>query len=648
MKSIILFSLLLFSESALGQSSLQFKKEIDSLQLAAGKSLTTKDSLIAIQTYYQIAKLYDRNGDLEKSNEFLIKALEGAKELKEYKLTGQVSNYLASNYSSVSKRKEALTLYEDAYNMFALIKDTLRMSAVLINIGTEYVSLTEYQKAIETELKALRLKVAAKDSSNIAYFHISLAELFFKIKNFDKWEEYLFTAKKLSENEEYADFHTRTKTLNELGEYYRRKNNIRKSIETYKTIYNISLKEEYINGISIALTNLVPLYIRTGDYINAEKAAYQSLEFDKKRNYVSGIIYNLVQLGSLNRNLNRNAISQKYLLEGLTLAQKHNSKENEIRAYEELYLVNKNLSNPNEALRYYEKYITERDSILDQETKRNIAEIETKYETENKENKIALLDNENKLHLNELANQRILIAGIIISASLFILLGFIYYRHNKTKDELKTLLAEHKMLRSQMNPHFIFNSLMAIQNYLFKNDSLKTADYLSEFASLMRLILTSSREDKISLEDELKITNYYLSLQKMRFNNAFEYTINVDNNIDQAATFLPPMLIQPFIENAVEHGMKIFANNEGRIIIDFTIRDSELRIVITDNGQGLIDKKQDGHISYATQITKERIAAIEKMKNGRIKLEITNILEDITTKGTSVVFTIPETFYNVK
>jgi len=631
-----------------GQSNPQFKKEIDSLQSIANKAFSAKDSLPAIQTYYQIAKLYDRNGNLDKSTEYLIKALAGAKKLKENKLIGQISNYLASNYSSESKRKEALALYEDAYMMFASIKDTMRMSAVLINIGTEYVSLTEYQKAIETELKALRLKEAAKDSSNIAYYHISLAELFFKINNFDKWEEYLFIAKKLSENKEYADFHTRAKTLNELGEYYRRKNNIRKSIETYKTLYNISIKEDYINGISIALTNLVPLYIRTGDFINAEKAAYQSLEFDKRRNYVSGIIYNLVQLGSLNRNLNRNAIAQKYLMEGLALAQKHNSKENEVRVYEELYLVNKNLSNPNEALRYYEKYITERDSILDQETKRNIAEIETKYETENKENKIALLNNENKLHLNELANQRILIAGIIITAFLFILIGFIYYRHNKTKNELKTILAEHKMLRAQMNPHFIFNSLMAIQNYLFKNDSLKTADYLSEFASLMRLILTSSREDKISLEDELKITNYYLSLQKMRFNNVFEYIVNVDNNIDQANTFLPPMLIQPFIENAVEHGMKVFTNNEGKIIINFNISNSELRIDITDNGTGILDKKEDEHISYATQITKERIAAIEKMKNGMIKLEITTIKEEEIIKGTSVVFIIPETICNIK
>jgi tetratricopeptide (TPR) repeat protein len=625
--------------------------EIDSLQAIANNFLKTNDSFNTVRTYYQMAKIYDRIGELKKSNELLKKSLQDAQKLPDNKLVGQISNYLASNYSIEGKRKEALELYENAFKEFSEIKDTMRMSAVLMNIGTEYVSLSDYKKAIEYELKALTLKEESKDSSNIAYFHISLAELFFKIRNFDKWEEFLFIANKLSVNEEYASFSTRAKTLNELGEYYRRKNNINKSIETYKTLYNISTKNNYTNGISIALVNLVPIYIRVGDFINAEKAAFKSLELDRKGENVSGVIYNLVQLGMLNRTLNRNSSAKKYLIEGLELSKKYNSKENEVRAYEELYLVNKNLADYKEALFYFEKYSSERDSLLDQETKRNINEIETKYESEKKEARINFLKKENDLQIKELAQQQILIFAVIITSLLFLILGFIYYKNTKIKAELKTVIMEHKMLRSQMNPHFIFNSLMAIQNYMLKNDAEKSADYLAEFASLIRLILTSSRSDKISLNDEIKITNYYLSLQKMRFKNKFEYSIFVGDNIDRESYSIPPMLIQPFVENAVEHGLRLFKNNDGRIIVNFMIEDSELIITIEDNGPGISTdeiKNDNDHISYATQITNERIMTIDNMKGGKITLLINNIIEDGITKGTLVKFLIPKSIYNSK
>ncbi len=643
--------ILVLSLNIFAQTNQLPNSEIDSLQAIANNFLKTNDSFNTVRTYYQMAKIYDRIGELKKSNELLKKSLQDAQKLPDNKLVGQISNYLASNYSIEGKRKEALELYENAFKEFSEIKDTMRMSAVLMNIGTEYVSLSDYKKAIEYELKALTLKEESKDSSNIAYFHISLAELFFKIRNFDKWEEFLFIANKLSVNEEYASFSTRAKTLNELGEYYRRKNNINKSIETYKTLYNISTKNNYTNGISIALVNLVPIYIRVGDFINAEKAAFKSLELDRKGENVSGVIYNLVQLGMLNRTLNRNSSAKKYLIEGLELSKKYNSKENEVRAYEELYLVNKNLADYKEALFYFEKYSSERDSLLDQETKRNINEIETKYESEKKEARINFLKKENDLQIKELAQQQILIFAVIITSLLFLILGFIYYKNTKIKAELKTVIMEHKMLRSQMNPHFIFNSLMAIQNYMLKNDAEKSADYLAEFASLIRLILTSSRSDKISLNDEIKITNYYLSLQKMRFKNKFEYSIFVGDNIDRESYSIPPMLIQPFVENAVEHGLRLFKNNDGRIIVNFMIEDSELIITIEDNGPGISTdeiKNDNDHISYATQITNERIMTIDNMKGGKITLLINNIIEDGITKGTLVKFLIPKSIYNSK
>ncbi len=638
------FSLLLLfiSTNLFSQINTETKKTLDSLQGAFSKQINQKDSVNACSTSYEIAKLYDNNSEQAKCIVELRKSLSLAKAIKDYMMIGRVSNYLASIYSEKGSRDEAIKLYNQSYLAFEKQDAKPKMAAVLMNIGTEYVSLGNFKKAIELELKAIDLKVQSKDSTNIAYYYLSLAELYFSVKDFPKWEEYLLFAEKLSKNAKLTSVSTQIQILNELGEYHRRKGEISKAINSFKEMYNLSKKEEYENGMAVALSNLVPIYISKGDFRNATEASGKSLELARAGNKVSSIIYNLIQLGTLNRNLGKNVEAQKYLLEGLNLAGKHGSAEKRIMALEELYRVNKNLGNSSSALNYYEMYTAGRDSILDLETKKEIAEIGTKYETEKKESKILILNKQNELHKNELSRQRILIIGVISVTLLLAAVGFLIYNNKKTKAELLTVQAEHKMLRSQMNPHFIFNSLMAIQNFLFKNDAAKTADYLSDFASLTRMILASSRSDKISIEDEIKISENYLRLQKLRFNNKFEYDIRVSEDIDRKQTFIPPMLIQPFIENAVEHGVRPLEGNEGKIQVSFEKNAEGLIVSITDNGNGISksqDDKRGEHVSYATTITKERISTIEKIYKSKIKMEI---LDLGSKQGTLVKFEFPD------
>lgn len=641
-----LFLLFFISTNLFSQIDKDTKKTLDSLQSSFNKQLNQKDSLKACSTSYEIAKLFDNNSEQAKSIDELKKSLSLAKAVKDYMMIGRISNYLASVYSERGSRDEAIKLYNQAYLAFEKKDAKPKLAAVLMNIGTEYVSLGNLKKAIETELKAIEIKEQSKDSSNIAYYYLSLAELFFSIKDFNKWEKYLFLAERLSKNPEYATFITHAKIINELGEYHRRRNDFGKAVEYYNKLYEMSAKEEYENGISAALKNLVPIYISKGDYKNAETVTYRSLAIDRKINRVTGIISNLIQLGTLNRVLGNNSEALKYLREGLVLAAKHNNSEEKLKAYEELYLVNKNLGNTSEALKFYEMYNAKRDSILGVETQKQIAEIETKFETEKKQTKINLLNKENELQKTELANQRFIIVFVILLSAFIASLGFLFFRQNRTKIELNRLQAEHKMLRSQMNPHFIFNSLMAIQNFLFKNDAEKTADYLSDFAILMRMILAGSRTDKISIEDEIKITNNYLNLQKMRFNNKFKYNIQVSEIIDQKQTFIPPMLIQPFIENAVEHGVRLIEGGEGIIQVSFEQNKDGLIVSITDNGNGLSksrDEKRNEHVSYATQITKERISTIEKINKVKINMEIT---DQNDVQGTRVIFVFPNSLIN--
>ncbi len=638
------FLLLITSVNLFSQTNTAIKKTIDSLQTVYSKQISQKDSLNACSTSYVIAKLYDNNSEKEKCISELKSCLLLSQAIKDYMMIGRISNYLASVNSEMGNRNEAIKLYNQSYLAFEKKDAKPKMAAVLMNIGTEYVSLGNYKKAIETELNAIKLKEQSKDSSNIAYYYLSLAELFFSVKDYAKWEEYLLFAEKLSMNPNYSSFITQAKIANELGEYHRRKNNFNKAVEYYNKLYEMSVKEGYENGISSALKNLVPIYISKGDYKSAEKTTRRSLAIDRKINRITGIISNLIQLGVLNRVLGNYSASLNYLREGLALATKHNNSEEHLKALEELYLVNKNIGHSAEALKFYEQYNTKLDSVMGIETQKQIAEIERKYETEKKQVRINLLNKENELQKIELANQKIIIGAIVLFASLSALLGFLFYKQSRTKMELNRLQAEHKMLRSQMNPHFIFNSLMAIQNFLFKNDAAKTADYLSEFASLMRLILAGSRSDKITLADEITITEHYLSLQKMRFNSKFDYEIKTDEQLDVKSITIPPMLIQPFVENAVEHGVRTLEDGNGKISVSFEQKEGALQIQIGDNGRGIgnnsTEKRQE-HVSYATQITKERIAAIEKMNKAKIEMEIIDLSKKEGGQGTSVKFVFP-------
>ena len=162
-----------------------------------------------------------------------------------------------------------------------------------------------------------------------------------------------------------------------------------------------------------------------------------------------------------------------------------------------------------------------------------------------------------------------------------------------------------------MNPHFLFNSLNAIQYFINSNQKEKSSDYLGKLARLVRLFLSHSSEPFITLDNEIKRLKLYLELEQVRFNN-FTYQIHVDTKIDVIKTKIPNMIVQPFIENAILHGISQLKQNDGTIDLHFILENELLIIEILDNGFGLEDKKQKSdHISKGIQITSERLEILQ-------------------------------------
>lgn len=211
----------------------------------------------------------------------------------------------------------------------------------------------------------------------------------------------------------------------------------------------------------------------------------------------------------------------------------------------------------------------------------------------------------------------------------------------------KTIELEQRLLLSQMNPHFIFNALTAIQSYIFRNDPKSAGKYLASFAKLVRLILENSRTKYTTIGKEVKTLEHYLELQSLRFDEKFDFKIEVDPDIERESMTIPPMLTQPFIENAIEHGI-INITDKGNITIRYLLRDDLILIEVEDDGIGInrameIQKPgQKDHVSLATKISKERLENLNKLEKGKIVMEIIDLSTiDNSLHGTKVTFKIP-------
>ena len=232
-----------------------------------------------------------------------------------------------------------------------------------------------------------------------------------------------------------------------------------------------------------------------------------------------------------------------------------------------------------------------------------------------------------------------LVTGLILTG----IAAFFFYRSNKQQQLANNLLAL-RSLRTQMNPHFIFNALNSVNNYIAKNDERSANKYLSDFSALMRSVLENSEEDFIPLEKELELIRRYLKLEHSRFPDKFEYSLEVDPQIEVGNFQIPPMLLQPYVENAIWHGLR-YIEGKGNLRINLDQKDADtITIRIEDDGIGrkrsreLKTAHQKKKISKGMSTTRRRIEILNRMYKDKVDVTVENLKEDET--GTVVVLTL--------
>jgi tetratricopeptide (TPR) repeat protein len=317
-----------------------------------------------------------------------------------------------------------------------------------------------------------------------------------------------------------------------------------------------------------------------------------------------------------------------------------------------LATVNEHLGDYKEAYRFQKELTGINDSLRTDKSERAFAELQTQYQTYKKEEQINLLKKESRIKDLEIAaarrNKTLLIGSIIalLAASGTI----IYIRQLRSRAAMQRINGELEMkaLRSQMNPHFIFNSLNSIQKYIWENKQEDASEYLTKFARLIRLVLENSQHASVSLNEDLDALRLYIEMEHRRTNGKFDYSISVSPDVSGEDVSVPPLLLQPYVENAIWHGLSQ-KEGRGKLLVSIDKVGAALRCVVDDDGIG---RKSAGRIraiaahkksSIAMNISSQRIAWLQKDAGRPATVEITDKYCNGAASGTSVQITIPLT-----
>lgn len=574
-------------------------RNIDSLLVLISKS---KPDTNKVKHYNRLCKEYVLIGNYDEALLQANNALELAQQLSNTRGVAVAYTNFNNIYLNKSNYPLSMEYGLKALKIFEQINDRKAMASVYGNIGVIYFDQGDTEQALKNYLKALKIVEALGDKSRMATQLGNIGNVYLTRLDYNKALENYNKALKLSE--EVNDKNGIARHLGSIGNIHFEQKLYTEALEYYLKAKQITEQIGDKEGVSIWLGNIGRLYNRAGDYQKAEQNLKEALAIQES-------------IGATD-----------YLRQS----------EDELSA---LYLAT---GNHKDALVHYKKAVALKDSILSQENKKEIVRKEAQYEIEKREKELQI----QRLLLNQKSTQ---IYVLVIVSVLIIIIALLFIRQLRTNSRQKTIELQQKLLRSQMNPHFIFNALNSIQNYLYENDPDNAAVYLSKFAALMRLILDNSREEYISLQSEIKTLELYLELQQLRFENRFNYSIDIDKGLDIDFIAIPPMLAQPFIENAIEHGLAGKKEN-GEITISFKLEDETILFEVKDNGIGITDsfanKKdtQKSHKSLGTNITKERLEMLNKGRKNKIWYKIIDLKTEGSGNitGTKVIFSIPSKY----
>lgn len=512
------------------------------------------------------------------------------------------------------------------------------------SMGNAHTDKGDFANGLNYYIRCLKIYEKLSDQIFIIKSYNNIANIYLTQQDYDKALEYFF--KVYNAMDLIKDKATEGNACNNIGIVYKNKKEYDKALEFHLKGLAARIQTGNKKSIASSYNNIGVTYQDMKQFDKAIESYKKSISLRKEINDLSGIASSLINLGKTYNMMKQFDNALPYLYEGEKYALLSGNENWRLNAYGNIVDSFEGLKDYKNESAYLMKYIALNDSLFNKEKSQQIIDMQTKYETEMKEKENKLLLQKNEIQQLEISRSNYLIIGILAILLFVILIAYLFIHQNKLNALQRTMQLEQQLLRSQMNPHFIFNSLTAIESYIYKNEPKEAGKYLANFARLMRLILENSREEYIPLSKEINTLEYYLQLQKNRFDNTFDYTIDLSDDIDPEMIAIPPMLAQPFIENSIEHGIRNI-EIKGKIKISFRLNGEQLIFQVEDNGVGFnkslsIKGQNEVHKSMATTITMERLDILNKRKKNKIRLLVNELKDSMNNvMGTQVSFAIP-------
>ncbi len=591
--------------------------------IGQNKKLTTAQHSIDISSQYP-------DSTIQITKELLHKTSKNEKQIKGLSYYGLGEGlYYKQEYDS------ALTAYKNSLEYFIATHDTSLLASTYNNIGLIHFYKADYGLALDAYLASLNLDKKTHNLLGVAKSNQNIGLIY---SNWGRTEQELEHYKiALKIYKQLNDTNLIANLENNLGVTYVQQKNYKEALKHYEKAYRLFKEVKDLSGEASSLSNIGNVYIYQNDIETAIKCFYSAIKIFKKTNDKRGITHTYSALGEAYANSGNKKKAVQYFLKSEKLNELLGLKQIQKTNLEFLYQSYKSLGDYKNANRVLEKVVALKDSIFDDEKFATLAELEKKYNVQKSRKETLIYKAQNE-------KQKIIFTGAIVFLVLIISLLIILIKNNKLKEKQRILVLEQKVLRSQMNPHFIFNTLSAIQCLVMDNKTAEANDYLTEFSKLIRKVLQYSREEKITLKQEKELLQSYFNLQNRRFNNKIKFNIKSDDSISDEKTLIPPMLAQPFIENALEHG-QLTENSDGVITLSFQKKQNKLIFSIEDNGIGINyttkANKVNSHKSLAIEITQERLKLINSGAKGHIVDLNTIDLTEEHRHGTRIVFFIP-------
>ncbi len=569
----------------------------------------------------------------------LIKVL---KSQKDDSLKVKTLSNLCAEYSG-NNSKIAMGYAEQELELARKINYKHGIAAAYNDIGIVYHDEGNFPLSLDYYLKSFKAHEENGDKLAASRVLINVAVLYTDQGNNDKALEYYMKDLEMNLNNDLLHKGT---VYNNIGIIYKTTGEYSKALEYHKKGLEYRIKAKDKKSIAASYNNIGTTYEAMKQFDKSLEYSLKALKIREEINDINGLAATTINIGMTYYKLKNYNTALEFLEKGLMYAKRAGNRNWQLNAYGNFVDVYDALKDYKSEKDYLFKYIYLNDSIYNSEKTQQMIEMETKFETERKEAENKELAQQNQIQALTISNSRYFLAGLIGLLLLIVIIGLLILRQNKLKSLQQSIMLEQKLLRSQMNPHFIFNSLASIESFIYEHQPKEAGMYLSDFSKLMRLILDNSTNEYITLEKEIETLNYYLSLQKLRLNDNLNYSITCDDQLDTEETSVPPMLTQPFIENAIEHGFR-GSKQIGVINVNFIKKNKNLEVMITDNGIGIMLAQQQKdlhkkHKSMAMQITNERLKYLNKSKKQKLSFFIEDLsLQKEEQTGTKVLFSIP-------